>query len=182
MKPTKRLPLFIVTGASCAGKSTACEILFREETDYIVLESDVIWNDVYDTPDDDYRAYRQVQLRLCAHIAQAGKPVVLVSGTTPKQQEPLPERALFCEIHYLAVVCDDDTMLDRVTSGRNIADQAHLTSSLHFNRWLKEHAAATTPPMQLLDNTNLTPEETAKKVDAWIRAAMEEHDHSTSRG
>ena len=71
MTPTKKQPLFIVSGASGVGKSTLCEVLFREESRYIVLESDIIWNEIYNTPQDDYRAYRQVQMRLCANIAQA---------------------------------------------------------------------------------------------------------------
>jgi len=172
MKPTKRLPLFLVTGASCVGKTTACELLFQREKDYIVLEGDILWNDVYNTPENDYRALRTVSMRLCANIAQAGKPVVLCGCTTPKQHEPLPERALFTELHYLAIVCDDDTMTKRLKRGRKIKDKAHLDSSLHFNRWLKENAAATAPPMRLLDNTHLTPEETAQEIDAWIRARL----------
>lgn len=39
MNPTKRQPLFIITGASGGGKSTLSEILFRKESDYIVMES-----------------------------------------------------------------------------------------------------------------------------------------------
>lgn len=44
MKPTVKQPLFIVTGASGVGKTTLCEELFRREKDYIVMESDIIWN------------------------------------------------------------------------------------------------------------------------------------------
>jgi len=173
MTPSKRLPLFVVSGASCVGKSTACEILFQNETDYIVMESDIIWNNVYNTPDDAYRAYRTVQLNLCANIAQAGKPVVLCGCTTPQQYEALPERKLFTEIHYIAIVCDDKTMERRLRKGRKIKDKAHLESSLHFNNWLREHAAATNPPMELLDNSQLTPEETAAAIDAWIKKQLD---------
>lgn len=169
MVPTRRLPLFVVSGASCVGKSTACEILFQQETDYVVLESDVIWNDVYNTPDDDYRAYRAVQLNLCANIAQAGKPVVLCGCATPQQLESLPGRKLFTAIHYIAIVCGDEAMEHRLRKGRKIKDQAHLRSSLHFNQWLKEHAGVTNPPMELLDNSQRTPGETAALIDAWIQ-------------
>ena len=44
MKPTKKQPLFIVTGASCVGKSTLCNKLFINEKEYIVMESDLLWN------------------------------------------------------------------------------------------------------------------------------------------
>ena len=43
-KLTKKQPLFIVTGASCVGKSTLCNELFINEKEYIVMESDLLWN------------------------------------------------------------------------------------------------------------------------------------------
>ncbi len=172
MTTTKKLPLFIVTGASCVGKSTACERLFQSESEYVVLESDIIWNQCYNTPEDDYRAYRMVQLRLCANVAQAGKPVVLCGCTTPKQLERLPERTLFTSIHYLAIVCDDKTMDRRARKGRHIKDKAHLESSLQFNRWLRDNAGITEPPMELLDSSLLTPEETAFYVEICIKKRL----------
>ncbi len=72
MKPTKKLPLFCVTGASCAGKTTVCNELFKNERDYIVLESDIFWNDVYNTPEDDYRDYRSRWMKLAAYVSQIG--------------------------------------------------------------------------------------------------------------
>jgi len=69
MKPTRKMPLFIITDASGVGKSTISEALFQKETRYIVLESDVLWNDIYNKPDENYREYREVWLDLCSHIA-----------------------------------------------------------------------------------------------------------------
>ena len=43
-KLTKKQPLFIVTGASCVGKPTLCNELFINEKEYIVMESDLLWN------------------------------------------------------------------------------------------------------------------------------------------
>jgi len=48
MTPTKKQPLFIVSGASGIGKSGACEVLFENESDYIVMESDILWHPMYD--------------------------------------------------------------------------------------------------------------------------------------
>ena len=172
MKPTKKLPLFIVSGASGVGKSTLCEVLFREERDYIVLESDIIWNDVYNTPEDDYRRYRQTQMKLCANIAQAGKPVVLCGCATPKQFEPLEQRGLFMEIHYLAIVCDEAQLLRQLKKKRGVKAKAWLESSAHFNAWLKENAALTEPPMQLLDISGLPTEAAAAQIDQWVHERM----------
>jgi broad-specificity NMP kinase len=172
MRPTKRLPLFIVSGASGVGKSTLCELLFQREREYIVLESDILWHEVYNTPEDEYRRYRQTQMTLCAHVAQIGKPVVLCGCATPKQFEPLEQRELFTSIHYLAVVCEESQLRCRLREGRKIEDKGWLESSLRFNAWLKENAARTAPPMQLLDTTGLSPEKTAARADAWVRARL----------
>lgn len=170
MKPTRKQPLFIITGASGIGKTTACAGLFAHETDYIVLESDICWHEVYNTPQDQYRAYRRMWLRLCANISQIGLPCVLCGCNTPQQLEELAERALFTEIHYLAVVGDDACLRARLTQGRGVTDADWIASSLHFNRWLREHAAETIPPITLVDATHLTPEETSAQIERWIRA------------
>lgn len=47
MKLTKKQPLFIVTGASCVGKSTLCNELFINEKEYIVMESEESGNAIY---------------------------------------------------------------------------------------------------------------------------------------
>ncbi len=168
MTPTKKLPLFIVTGASGVGKSSLCEELFRRETEYIVMESDLLWEERYNTPEDNYAAYRSLWMRVCANIAQSGKPVVLCGCALPEQFESRPERNLFTEIHYLAAVCGEKALFSRMKEGRGIRDEGWLESSQAFNRWLKEHGRETKPPITLLDTTSLTSQEAARKVDQWI--------------
>ena len=53
MKPEKKQPLFIVTGASGVGKSTMCNLMMEQEETYIVMESDLLWHDMYNTPEDN---------------------------------------------------------------------------------------------------------------------------------
>ena len=55
MTPTGKLPLFLVSGASCVGKSSLCEVLFRREQDFLVLESDLLWRKEFDTPEEAAR-------------------------------------------------------------------------------------------------------------------------------
>lgn len=175
MEPTKKLPLFIVTGASCAGKSTVCEELFKYEKDYIVMESDILWNEYYNSHGDGYSIYRSLWMTLCANISQCEKPVVLCGCTTPDQFESRPERALFADIHYLAVVCRDEALDGRMRKGRGVADEGWIKSSKDFNRWLRENARNTRPPIELLDTTALTPFEAAKIVNKWVEKIMNEY-------
>lgn len=172
MEASKKLPLFIITGASCVGKTTMSEILFNKETEYIVMDSDLLWNDIYNTPDDDYRNYRELWLRLCSNISQIGMPVVLCGCAVPKQFEECKGRSCFTSIYYLAIVSDDDVLEERMRCGRGVTDNNWINSSIDFNRWLKDNANKTTPNIKLLNSSKLTPEETAKVADAWIRECM----------
>lgn len=174
MIPTKKQPLFIITGASCVGKSTHCTELFKNETDYIVLESDLLWNNIYNTPEDDYCEYRRLWMRMCAHISQIGKPVVLCGCAVPVQFENQPERGFFTDIHYLAVVCSDECLEKRMREGRNVNDENWIKSSMDFNNWLKENADKTKPTITLLDTSALSPERAAEVVDTWIRKIVYE--------
>lgn len=171
MTPTNKQPLFIVTGASGVGKSTTCEELFKNEAGkpYLVLESDLLWDeDLYDTPEDNYRAFRSIWMHICANVSQCGKPVVLCGCALPEQFESLPEREFFTEIHYLAVVCDDAALEERMRNGRGITEEDWLQGSANFNRWLKEHASETKPPITLLNITGKTPEQAAAEAEQWI--------------
>ncbi len=171
MQPTRRQPLFLVTGASCVGKSSMCEILFQKEQDYVVMESDLLWEERFNTPQDNYRAYRGLWMRVCASIAQIGKPVVLCGCAVPEQFEGLPERALFTSTHYLALVCGREQLLQRAAR-RGVTEPGLLEGSLAFNEWLKRNAAATAPPLTLLDTSSLSPEEAAGRAEAWIYSRL----------
>ena len=172
MEPTRRLPLFLVTGASCVGKSTACEILFQRERDYLVLESDLLWEERWNTPETLYAPYRSLWMGLCAHIAQGGRPVVLCGCCVPEQLESRPERKLFSSLHYLALVCEEGALGERIAR-RQVTDPAAVQSTRDFNRWLRANGGTTNPPMSLLDTTSLTPEETAERIHQWILKELE---------
>ncbi|ERI93366.1 hypothetical protein HMPREF1982_01790 [Clostridiales bacterium oral taxon 876 str. F0540] len=172
MEPTKRNKLFVISGASCIGKSTACEILFRNEKDYIVMESDLLWSERYNTPENNYREYRELWMRVCCNISQIGMPVVLCGCAVPEQFEVCDARKYFTEIIYIAVVAEKDELIKRMKHGRNVTDENWIKSSEQFNEWLKNNALKTTPNIILVDNTYLTPQETAEKIDEVIRLNM----------
>ena len=170
--PLKRSPLFLVTGASGVGKSSACAELYKNETDYVVLESDILWFDFFNTPQDNYRLYREVWLRLCKNISQAGKPVVLCGCCSPDQMECCIERRYFTTLYYLACVCEEDVLEQRMREGRGIREESQIKSSLAYNRWFIEHGAEQLPPITLLDTTSLTPAQAAVKIDHWVRLGL----------
>ena len=154
------------------GKSTLCYELFLREEEYIVMESDLLWDEMYNTPEDDYCGYRRLWMRLCANISQIGKPVVLCGCGIPKQFESRPEREWFQQIHYLAAVCREDVLERRMRDGRGITDEGWIQSSLEFNRWLSQNAAQTSPGITLLDTSELTPQQAARAAHDWIISHM----------
>ncbi|MFW6287705.1 MAG: hypothetical protein ACOC2J_03035 [bacterium] len=167
-----RMPLFCITGASGIGKSTICRELFLREKEYIVLESDILWNDLYNTPEDNYREYNELKLRLCKNISQIGKPVVLCGCSTPQGIEVCKERRYFSTVYYLAVVGSDELLRKRLTKGRNVEDNDWVNSSIDFNRWLKENGDKTEPRITLLDITDISKDEAAVLIDSWITERM----------
>jgi len=185
MKSNKKLPLFIITGTSGVGKSTLLKVLSEKDNkNYIALEGDLLWNEVYDTPDDGYMSYRKLWLNMCDNITQQiGMPVVLCGcNVLPEQFEKLAERQAFSEIHYMALVCDEETITSRIEARIKYGGTIHDISYIHDeswiknwikdaaeeNKWLIGNAETTTPKIRLLDTTKMTPEEAANIVDTWI--------------
>jgi predicted kinase len=175
VQPFLQLPLFIISGASGTGKSTICLALVRLQQECVVIESDILWGIVPATPADNYRGYRNTWLRVAKNISQSGRPVVLCGTVLPDQFEDCPERRYFSTLHYLALVCDDDLLAQRLQD-RPAWRQSHtpefVKNMLAFNRWLKEHAPTTSPPMTLYDTSHRSIPETVDDVAHWIRQLL----------
>jgi predicted kinase len=178
-RPFRRLPLLLVGGPAGAGKSTAGAMLLGELTEAVVIESDLLWRREFNTPEDDYNEYSRLWLRLAAHISQSGRPVALFGAgfAVPHNTQPLPERRLFSVIHYLGLVCGDEVLRARLRarpSWRDTSDE-FIEEHVKFNHWLKENAAATEPPVTLIDTTRAAVSSTAALVARWIRERATRH-------
>jgi len=173
-----RLPLFILTGASGVGKSAVCLGLAAQMKDVVVMESDILWRAEFNQPETNYREYRETWLRVCKNISQAGKPVVLCGVGEPAQFEQCIERRYFSELHYLALICDEQIFASRLrarpTRGGPLKEE-EIKEQVVFNRWLLNNAPHTKPQMSLLDTSEITVEETVEKVERWIRSLMNGH-------
>ncbi|HEX6288772.1 MAG TPA: AAA family ATPase [Herpetosiphonaceae bacterium] len=170
-----QLPLFIVTGASGAGKSAIALALAPALPECVVLDSDILWRPEFATPADQYRSYRNMWLRVAKNIGQAGRPVVLCGTALPEQFESCPERRYFTALHYLALVCDDAVLMHRLAARppwRGADTTAFIQAMVTFNQWLKMHAATTNPPLSLLDTTGRTIEHTVALARDWIRPRL----------
>lgn len=167
----KRLPLFILTGASGVGKSTTCMELQKTMPEVVVMESDILWRDEFNKPENNYREYREMWLRVCKNISQSGKPVVLCGCAVPEQFENCIERRYFSNLYYLALVCEEDKLSQRLKqrpSYRNCSSEEYIAGHVGFNNWFLNNSNKVTPNITLLDNSKDSTEKTVEKVKLWI--------------
>lgn len=170
-----RLPLFIVTGASGAGKSIVCLELAARMPECVCLECDIFWRSEFATPEDDYYSFRNLCLRVAKNVGQSGHPVALFGSAIPEQYETCAERRYFAEIHYLALVCEDKALAKRLQDRpgwRRSAAPETIRRMAEFNRWFFENAHTAQPPMTLLDTTALSIEQSVEQVANWIRSHL----------
>jgi len=173
--PFLQQPLFIITGASGSGKTTVCLSLVSLLKECVVMESDILWGAFPPTEEQGYQDYRNMWLRVAKNIGQAGRPVVLCGTALPEQVENCAERRYFSTIYYLAMVCDDAILKERLTARpqwRASGSNDFIEQMLQFNDWLKDHAAITNPPMTLHDSSNTSILKTSQEVAQWIRARL----------
>jgi len=165
----KQLPLLMVSGASGAGKSTVCHQLLGTLDQVVLLDSDILWRSEFSKPENNYRDYFEMWLRMAKNIAQAGRPVVLFGAGTgvPANIEPCIERRYFSTVKYLALICDDETLAKRLQARpawRGSNEQSYLEDHLSFNRWFKTQGSS----IKLIDNTHEMTDQTTAQVAAWI--------------
>jgi predicted kinase/DNA-directed RNA polymerase subunit RPC12/RpoP len=172
--PFRQLPLLIVSGASGAGKSSVCRAMLGKLQDVVLLDSDILWRPEFNKPEDNYRDFFETWLRMAKNISQSGRPVVLFGAGmgVPENIEPCVERRYFSDIHYLALVCDDEILSQRLKSRpawRGSGAQAFIDTHVQFNRWFKGGQSGDYP-ISLIDTTNVSLEATIEQVRSWIHA------------
>jgi hypothetical protein len=169
-RPFRKLPLFALTGPSGAGKSTLGPLLAsRFAGEAVVLEQDVLWAGALR---DDVPAFRATWLRMAAMLHQNGRPVVLCGTVAPPEFEPLPERAFFSDIHYLALVAAPASLRARLRArpAWREWDEPRIEEMLEFTAWLQESASEL--GVDLFDTTDVPAEAAADHAEKWIRARL----------
>ena len=173
--PFLRQPLLVITGASGTGKSTIALQIVVEQSAIVCLDSDILWRDEFSKPDNDFKDYRNLWLRMAKNIGQNGRPVALFGSATPGQFEQCPESRYFSAIHYLALVCNESELTKRLKARpawRNSGTEVVIEGMTKFNHWLIDNAARSNPPMSLLDTSGLKLQESVEATRKWMSACL----------
>jgi len=166
----RQLPLLIISGASGAGKSSVCNAMLGRHDPIILLDTDILWRTEFNRP-DKHRDFFETWLRMAKNISQSGRPVVLFGAGmgVPENIEPCVERRYFSKVHYLALVCDDETLAQRLKArpAWRGSDQAFVDGQIQFNRWFKGQEDGSSP-ITLIETTDISLDAVAEQVWVWI--------------
>jgi broad-specificity NMP kinase len=168
-------PLLIISGASGTGKSTVCHHLVGHYQDAVMLDSDILWRNEFNNPKDNYREYFETWLRVCKNISQSGRPVALFGAGmgVPENLEGCVERRYFSSIRYLALVCSDDVLCERLKqrpAWRGTRNLEYMQEHQRFNQWFIDyHNNENQPPITIVDTSRKSITETTEEVEDWIR-------------
>jgi len=156
------LPLFVVTGASGAGKSTVTGPLRRLLPDCAVFEVDL----TLQVAALGWETWRDTWLRVAHAEALSGRVTVLCGSLLPDQLDAVPARKLLGPIHFCDLDCPDDVLAARLRarpSWRFSSLQAAIAEHQRFAGWLRTHI------QPCFDTSMLTPAETAAQIATWVR-------------
>lgn len=95
---------------------------------------------------------------------------MLCGTVVPAEFEPLPERALFSRIEYLALLVDPAELADRLRRrpAWRAWDDGRIAETVAFAAELPKLAASPHLPMETLDTTGLAPSAVADAVVVWV--------------
>ena len=169
------VPLFVITGGSGCGKSTVAQGLLRKRNPYVVVDADYLCHDreSFDSWDSFWNFATIVSLTL----ARNQRPIVLVGWVNPSQIEKAATSAYFSAVHFLVLSCDPSTQTERL-EGRSLPGVVapptpeSISMALHGTRFITEEAHSR-PNATVLDNTNLTRDQTVPTVDRWIMERLD---------
>jgi len=158
-------PLFIVTGASGAGKTAVLAPLARLlRGRCVTFDADLIHTAARELSGDgpiSWPAFRATWLAVAHGVAQSGLPSVLLGPFIPEHLEDLPARRWIADIHFLVLDCPDDLRRARIRA-RPPWQVCDIEGQVAFGQWLRRNIP------DHVDTSRGTPADTAAAVAAWV--------------
>ncbi|GGM30733.1 nucleoside kinase [Dactylosporangium sucinum] len=167
-RPARRLPAFVVTGASAAGKTTVLPHLVAELPECVVFDVDWLigpFRRACSFGEVDWPAFRDAWLAVAHGAAQGGRSAVLLGPFVPAQLADLPALRWQSAVHFAVLDCADEVRRARLEA-RPAWRERDVDSHLAF----AAHLRSTLSPVLRTDGP--TPEATARSLAAWVRGLL----------
>ena len=163
--------LFLIGGASGTGKTAICNRLAGSLDKVVALDGDIIWSCGNFTPEKT-EAFYDFCLRLCGEIAKSGVSVALfhAGAGVPGNIMGCEAAKLFSEIRFMGLYCSDEALEARLSSRLEWQDQdpsGFINAMKGFNAMYRFYDQPS-PRMEKLDTTDISLDESTKRVSNWI--------------
>lgn len=168
----RKLPLFVLTGCSGVGKTTTAHELMVSTTDIVVLDADFFYNLMPHETQEDYLQQIEALEDLSKNIMQAGKPVLWAMAGNLDKLNRVYNRQFYPDIFCLALVCEEETLRQRMMCGRGIADEEWIQSSVDYNNFFKTHTSINDMPFDICNTEGKDLKEVVEEVKKWITEKM----------
>jgi broad-specificity NMP kinase len=173
---TRKLPLFIVTGASGVGKTTVMHELRLTLPEFDVFSTDT---DNFGTTASklEYKDRHNLLFHFANAVAKSGRGTIICGTFMPWDAEKCDKYNSFSKVCFINLHCDDATRNNRL---RNREDKAMWTDDMikqheHFAQWLLDNAeTAYDPPMPTIDTTTTPPSQVADQIKSYVLARWKE--------
>lgn len=161
-------PLYVITGCSGVGKTTAGQALQKLTTDYVVLDADIFYNIMPHENEEDGLGQIEQMYIFSVNIAQSDRPVIwTMAGNIDKLMQVYHAR-FFQEVRVLALTCREETLRKRMTEGRGITDKGWIRSSVEYNGYFQTHNKIGEVPFSVMETDDKSPEEAAGEILEWL--------------
>ncbi|MCL6603733.1 MAG: AAA family ATPase [Paenibacillus sp.] len=166
----RKLPLFIVTGASGVGKTTVMHELRSILPEFDVFSTDL---DNFGTTAAklDYQDRYNLLLHFANAAAMSGRGTIICGTFMPWDAEKCDKYDSFNALCFINLHCDDTARNNRL---RNREDKAMWTDEMleqheQFAQWLLDNAeTAYKPPMPTIDTTSIPPSQVAEEIKKYV--------------
>lgn len=170
-----RLPLFILTGCSGVGKTTAAQMIQQKKADFVVLDADIFYGYMELHTEEDYIKRLHLMHQLSMNIMQSGSPVLWTMAGNLDKLPMVYFRRFFPAVKCLALTCEAELLRKRMREGRGIADDNWIQTSVDYNEYFRTHDRIGDTEFENFDVTCKTPGEIADYVMAWVEGIWDDY-------
>lgn len=162
--------VYIVTGATGSGKTTAADYFLRlTNADYVAF--DIEWlsdsasnlaqrNIFFD--ESAWKHYGELWFEVLHSICKNGKIPVLFAPINPSDIEKNGRPTWCTGVEWFLLDCDDETRRQRIVNGRNWSSD-QIEETLAEARWLRQQHIR-----RNVDTGKLSPTQVASEILAWL--------------